>query len=234
MKQVILIIVLFISLTGCEKGEFPDIVGSPTTPAPVEATLVSPAANEACTQGVPISASENTITLKWNMAAYADNYEVTVKNLLSGAVTTQSVTTNQLDVNLLINTPYSWYVTSKSAQTSETGRSAVWKFYNAGAAMASYIPFPADNLMPAMREAISSVNGEINLSWSAEDADNDISEYDVYLGTSSTVMPILQAGVKDKHLNGVAVTSGTYYWRVVTKDAKGNSSDSGVYTFSVN
>jgi hypothetical protein len=36
-------------------------------------------------------------------------------------------------------------------------------------------------------------------------------------------------------LNNVSVTSkNTYYWKIVTKDSQGNSSDSDIFVFKVN
>ncbi len=86
-----------------------------------------------------------------------------------------------------------------------------------------------------MGQSVSAVGGKINLSWQGSDADNDITSYDVYLGTAANTMALAKANVTDAFLNANIVVSGTvYYWKVVTKDAKGNTSDSGVFNFKVN
>jgi hypothetical protein len=72
----------------------------------------------------------------------------------------------------------------------------------------------------------------ITLMWTGKDVDNDIVFYDVYFGINST--PVLYESVVLASELSVPVTSSTiYYWRVITKDKQGNSSDSGVYQFKV-
>lgn len=226
MKPLI-IGILCISLFACKKSK-------KTPPAPQQAVLVSPAANEACTQGTIVSATVSSVTLKWNAAANADSYEVSVKNLLTQGEIKQGTTTTELTVNLNSNTPFSWKVISKSAASTELGTSETRKFYNAGQAVSYIAPFPADNLVPAMNQNVTAVNGMINLTWTAEDADNDLSSYDVYLGTTSTPA-VLQTDITQKKLDNVAVTvNTTYYWKVIARDAKGNTSESMVYMFKVN
>ena len=230
MKQILIIILLFLSVSACKKKKDPQ-----PSLAPDKAVLVSPAANEACTEGTVLSATTSSVTLKWNASANTESYEVHIKNLLSGAMITQTTTATQLSVTLASNTPYSWFVISKSAASTAVGTSDIWKFYSAGQVTASYAPFPPDNLVPAMRQAVTAVNGKINLSWSAEDADNDLAGYDVFLGTNSTTIPLLQANIATKKLDDVSVTANTtYYWKVVAKDAKGNTSESAVYILKVN
>lgn len=227
MKQLILAI-LCLTLFACKKGK-------KVQPVPQQAVLVSPAANEACTQGTIVSSTISTVTLKWNAAANADLYEVNIKNLLSQAVIKQTTATTQVVVNLSSNTPFSWYVVSKSEYSAEVSTSETRKFYNAGEATAYFAPFPPDNLMPTMRQAVTAVNGKVNLSWTADDADNDLSAYDVYLGTTSSNIPLLQANISLKKLDDVTVTANTsYYWKVVAKDAKGNTAESAVSIFKVN
>lgn len=226
MKQLI-IAILCISLFACKKGK-------KVPPVPAVAVLVSPAANEACTKGTIISPTVSSVTLKWNAAANADSYEIVVKNLLTQAETKQTTTATELVLNLNSNTPFSWKVVSKSGASAEVSTSETRKFYNAGQAVTYMAPFPPDNLAPAMRQAVTAVNGKINLTWTADDSDNDLSSYDIYLSTASTPA-LLQAGVTEKKLDNVTVTAGTtYYWKVVAKDAKGNTSESMVNMFKVN
>lgn len=82
---------------------------------------------------------------------------------------------------------------------------------------------------------MSVVAGKVDLKWKGSDADNDIIGYEVYLGTTATGMTILESNVTNMFLTGVSVTPGTkYYWKVVTKDARGNTSNSITFNFSVN
>ncbi len=208
--------------------------GTPTPDPPAKATLIFPAQSSACTTGTVISATQSTITFTWNTSANTDSYELDIKNLLTGAISTQTSTTNSLAVNLLRDTPYSWFVISKSAAVSTTTQSDTWKFYNAGLGTVSHPPFPADNLSPGFGQSVTATGGTINLTWTSADPDNDISAYDVYFGTTATPA-ISKANIATPSVSGIAVVSGTtYYWKVITKDALGNTSDSGVFQFKVN
>lgn len=227
MKQAIFALLSMIILTGCggHKGNTP-------APAPGKAALLAPAQNEVCTQGTVISASQSTVTLKWAAAANATGYEIKIKNLEDGTTISQTTGNTQFDATLKRNTPYSWSVTSKAANTTTTTQSDIWKFYNSGPAVVNYAPFPAEILAPAMNQTITISNGKVTLSWNGSDVDNDIVNYDVYLGDSSSPA-LLQGKVLESTLKDVSVSVGkTYYWKVITRDSKGNISDSGIYQFT--
>lgn len=231
MKRLLFPIICFTVLS-CGKGG-----GSAPQPAinpPAKATLSLPAQNEACTTGTIISATESTVSFTWQTAANTDSYELTVKNLNTNAVINRTTSSTAADVILARNTPYSWFVTSKSTKTTTTAQSDTWKFYNSGPGVVAYAPFPAEILSPTMNQAVTASGGKITLDWNGSDVDNDITTYDIYLGTTTTPA-VLQSNVTASILTNVSVSSGTsYYWKVVTKDSKGNTSDSGLYRFSVN
>lgn len=206
--------------------------GSPT-PALTKATLSFPAQNSLCNSGSVISDTQAALVLTWSAAANADSYDVIVKNLLTGTSTTQSSATNQLSVTLLRNTPYSWYVVSKSTRYSGTSQSDTWKFYMSGPGSISYSPFPATLVSPAFAKTVTGAT-KINLVWTGNDVDNDLANYDVYFGTAPSP-PLLRSNITDLFLNNVAISAGTtYYWRVLTRDTKGNVSYSDIYQFKVN
>ena len=226
-KYIAISLITAAFFTSCSKKSNTDIV-----PDPQPVVLTYPVQNSVCTSGTVISTTKSTITFTWNSASNTDNYELSIKNLLTNAVTTLNASSNQLSVNLDRDMPYSWYVLSKSSSLSTTAKSEVWKFYNAGTGTVSHPPFPADNLSNVFGQGTAS--GTVNLTWTASDPDNDISGYDVYFGTAS-IPASYKVGIADKFLNGIAVTSGTtYYWKVITKDAAGNTSDSGIFQFKAN
>lgn len=226
-KYIAISLITATFFTSCSKKSNTDI-----TPDPQPAVLTYPVQNSVCTSGTIISTTKSTITFTWNSASNTDNYELSIKNLLTNAVTTLNASSNQLSVSLDRDMPYSWYVLSKSNSVSTTVKSEVWKFYNAGTGTVSHPPFPADNLANVFGQGAAL--GTANLTWAASDPDNDISGYDVYFGTTSTPASY-KVGITDKFLNGIAVTSGTtYYWKVITKDLAGNTSDSGIFQFKVN
>ncbi|MBW4891703.1 hypothetical protein KXQ82_18405 [Mucilaginibacter sp. HMF5004] len=226
IRSLSFLLLLFV-ITSCDKK-------NTIAPDPGKAGLSFPAQNSACTTGTVLTATQSSITFTWVAAENTDSYEITIKNLLTNSVITQTINVNQIAVTLLRNTPYSWYVTSKSNDTGVTKVSDVWKFYNSGPAIISHPPFPADGVSPVFGSNITTAAGTVNISWLGSDADNDIAGYDVYFGTATTP-PLLQANVTAMVLNNVTVTPGaTYYWKIVTKDISGNTSDSGVFQFKVN
>jgi hypothetical protein len=200
-------------------------------PAPAAATLNLPAQNSICITGIPLSDTENTVTFTWTTSDNTDYYEVVLKNLLTGESTSKSSNTNQLDAQLKRNTPYSWYVVSKSNGNSSTAKSDIWKFYNSGDGQKSHSPFAAEITSPTYGEIVAAVSGSVNLTWTASDVDNDIKEYEIYFGTSSA--PPLITTISAKTLNTTVTSGNTYYWKVVTKDSKGNTSESILFQFKV-
>ncbi|WDF78209.1 hypothetical protein PQ469_30450 [Mucilaginibacter sp. KACC 22773] len=226
MRHAIFILLGIVFLTGC--GSHKD---NTPAPAPGKTVLLAPAQDQVCTQGTVVSSTQSTVTLKWTAAANAVNYEVNVKNLEDGTIITQTTSSIQLDVTLKRNTPYSWSVTAKATNSATTTQSDTWKFYNSGPAIVNYAPFPAQIVAPAMGQTIEALNGKITLSWNGSDVDNDIVTYDVYLSDSASPA-LLQSNVSENTLKDVSVSAGkTYYWKIITRDSKGNTSDSGIYLF---
>lgn len=227
MKKHLLLCLLCLAIISCKK---PVKVIDP----PTKAVLSLPTNNEACTSGTITSATLSSIVFKWNASQNAESYELTIKNLETGVTSTQTTTALELAVPLTRNMPYSWFVTAKSSKIATTAVSEIWKFYNAGEALSSFAPFPADMVTPKMAQRITPSAGKITLDWTGSDVDNDILNYDIYLGTTATPAVIKTAQV-DSALPDVAVASGTtYYWKVITRDSKGNTSDSGIYIFYTN
>ena len=203
-------------------------------PTPFAPVLNVPLKDEVCLTGKIISDSESTVEFKWSAAGYAENYELSIKNLLTSAITTHNTSANNIVLTLTRNTPYSWFVTSKSSKSPTTSASPTWKFYNSGLGATSYPPYPAEIISPTLGEKITATNGKMTLQWRGLDTDNDIVNYDVYFGTSN-VPGILQSKLSETSLANVAVNPATtYYWKVITRDAKGNTSDSGTFQFIIN
>lgn len=89
-------------------------------------------------------------------------------------------------------------------------------------------------MSPLYNETLSSPSGKVTLSWEGSDIDNDIKSYIVYFGIDKNSLPILKEGVTDMFLKNVSVkTEITYYWKVITMDIKGNTSDSGLSQFII-
>ena len=227
MKQIGIYILLIGVLISCKKKNEP-------IPAPDAAILSTPLKNESCNTGTIISATESTVVFNWAIAKNTETYELNIKNLLTSEVLNTVATSNTASVTLKRNTPYSWFVKSKSSKTAEATQSEVWKFYNSGPINTFFAPFPADIIAPKMGDVATVTAGKVTLIWAGLDVDNDISGYDVYFGTGASPA-LFQANLASNVTTlSITATSNTYYWKVISKDSKGNSSDSGVFMFKVN
>ncbi|MGI4022439.1 MAG: hypothetical protein ACRYFA_13110 [Janthinobacterium lividum] len=200
---------------------------------PAKAVLLLPAQNEVCASGENQTSAESTVRFDWSNAANANNYVLTLKNLITGTVSDYTSSKSELKITIPRATAFSWTVTSKSSKSTTTAISNSWKFYNSGEGQIYYAPFPATLTFPAMGQVINTTSN-ITLTWSGSDADNDIASYDVYVGKSAS--PTFVANNKpDSQSLAINVAANTiYYWKIVTKDVKGNTSDSGVYQFKIN
>ena len=230
--------ICFIFFTACSKGDGSSgSNGNPptTVPLPVASTLTLPLNNTACLSGVNIDSNNASITFSWQAATNAETYDLVVKNLISAQKTTYAVSATTKDIVLAKSQPYSWYIVSKSSKTTTTAQSAVWKFYVAGSPTSSYVPFPAVIIAPLANAVLTSgTSGQMNvvLQWDATDIDNDIASYAIYLDNkdaTSLIIPSIQ--VKTTSLS--LAFGKTYYWRVITNDSAGNSSDSGIFSFII-
>jgi len=232
MKKRQYIIVAFISvfLQSCGGGgDGPDPVV--VTP-PSAASLVFPANNEECNTGTSVSISQSVVNFEWTVGANASSSEIVVKNLLTNAVSKTTSTSNQKEITILKNTPYKWWVISKSTESTETAKSAEWKFYNSGDAVITYAPFPAELVGPTNGSTVTTAT--TTLEWEGSDVDGDITSYDVYFGTVNPPNTLLENVVAPtKKIENVEVSSNIYYWKVITKDGEGNSSTSQVFEFKV-
>jgi len=235
MRKELLIVSVILILTGCGGKKNNPVPTPPPDINPTQATLSAPAQNSVCTSGTILSATQSSIAFSWNASTNTNSYNLVVENLLTSDSTVQNTTQTQLTITLLRNTPYSWYIVSKSSKTSATAQSATWKFYNSGPGVVTYAPFPADITSPTFGQIVTPTAGTVDLTWVGSVVAPDvIANYDVYFGTTSTPA-ILASAITNNFLNNVTVAANTtYYWHVVTRDVSGNTSDSGLYQFSVN
>jgi hypothetical protein len=225
MRNRLLILFVVLAIAGCAK-EDPTVFSKPGKPV-----LVSPILNQICTTGTVVSDSVSSIPFIWQKVDGADSYELDVQNLLTDSIVTNITTATTFNVNLLPNTPYAWWVKARSRLTPIATPSEVWKFYSSGSGTISYAPFPAEIDAPLFGQVIS--GSTVILKWKGTSIDNNIVSYAVYFGTTNTP-PLLQKGIVNEYTGDLPVQPGnTYYWHVVTTDANGNYTDSGMFQFSV-
>lgn len=242
MKAILGITLLTLGL-GCGKGNPPAPEPAPTIPPVVtppangtttKATLLAPAKNEVCYTGVVLSATTNQVTFKWTAGESVESYTIEVKNLNTGNYFIQSpLATNQTEMTLERNTPYSWSVQTKSKNNNgEKFQSEVWKFFNAGDGITKYAPYPAEPVFPNKKQSVTPSSGTITISWSTDDPDVDLLNYDIYLGV--TASPALLLSKYTTNTYRAIVSSGNkYYWKIVSRDAHGNTSESDIFEFTV-
>lgn len=225
MKKIVLLVGIFLVLftTSCKKDDPPR--------DPSIATLIFPEENSECNEGTILSDTQSSVVFRWEAADHAQNYVVSLRDLTSNATSTHNSTNTEAEITINRATPYSWFVTANGAENTTPSQSAAWKFYNAGLAVSSHAPFPADVIAPTMGSTQTS--GSITLQWAGSDVDNDIDRYDILFDTVNP--PVASAGTS--FTSSVIVTAAaatTYYWQVITKDAVGNSSNSVVFQFRTN
>ncbi len=212
-------------LSGCKKDP-PNPPGKPL--------LAEPAKNLECTPVQSSSGNSSVVRFRWRTGNYTDSYEIEVKNLLDGTKINRDSKVATETISLEKSTPYSWFVTSKNTQTNETATSATWLFYIPGT-QTYHIPFPAQIIAPEPGATVfKDINNEVILQWSAVDIDNDIENYKIYFSTENPPNVLIASSGANETSQKVGVVSSTvYYWRIVTADALGNTSDTGVIDFKV-
>ncbi|WP_437396998.1 hypothetical protein [Flagellimonas lutimaris] len=226
-----LVLIMTVSLFSCGGGGSDDPDPIPNVPAPTAVTLVFPDNNEECTESIVISVTESKVTFQWSPSENTDSYTVNLRNLESGTQSSSTTTNTEMELTLNRGTAYSWTVVSAADGTNETATSNTWRFYNAGAAIENYAPFPAYNPYPEMGVAVD--EGNINLEWEGADLDGDTLSYTLYMDTVSPPAAVLGETDTDSYETTIEANM-VYYWKVVTMDSAGNSSESEIFEFRTN
>ncbi|NQY05486.1 MAG: hypothetical protein HRT68_04585 [Flavobacteriaceae bacterium] len=241
MKKVFLIISLSgLIIASCSKSE--DNGGgdngngnNPTNTAPVASSYTSPNNNETCTG---TETSPTTIQVSFSWTAFQDaedstlDYTLTITNQSTNAVAeTIQTTSTSGTANLEKGVTYSWTVRATDSEgLSATG--SVWQFQTPFDATSNYAPFPATMISPTNGEVLTSNN--VTLSWQGNDPDvgeTALLVYDVYLGNTNP--PTIVSTDQTAETYDTTLTSGIYFWRIISKDLNGNESESQIRQFEV-
>ncbi len=196
---------------------------------PTGVNLVFPHQDDLCNEGTNITETESTVFFEWEPNSNAETYTLTLENLSSGNTTQYETSDFILPVTIQRAVAYRWFV--EYNHQDEAKVSAIWNFYNAGPGVVTYPPFPADLIAPMMAQNIPSTTSVI-LHWEGSDVENDIVGYDVYVSTNNSP----ELNTSDITANQLTVTvapDNIYYWKVVTKDADGNTSESNIFQFRI-
>lgn len=203
-------------------------------PPPEGALLVFPEENSECTTGTDINQTSTQITFRWMASDNTDTYTLSVVNLDTNVPQNISTATTSASLTITKGTPFAWTVTSRNSESDQVASSETWLFYNAGS-QTTYAPFPAQLVNPTSGSTVQmDIANEVLLEWSGADVDNDIEFFEVFF--SETDPPTTSVGITNSSTMEipVGVSSGTvYYWKVITTDLEGNTSDSGVFDFKV-
>lgn len=221
--RVILIIFIGLLFTACKKD-------SPKPPS--AAVLIFPEQNSLCTTGVTITPTSSRVEFIWQTANNTDTYELRVTNLLANVTQTVNTQATSAEVTIEKGTPFSWQIITRNTQVQETASSATWQFFNAGSQI-SHAPFPAQIVAPLSgASVVSDINSEIELEWSGADVDDDLVGYEIFVDTVPPPQVLVAspaATVSSIKVN--TIPNKVYYWKVISRDAEGNTSDSGIYSF---
>ena len=199
--------------------------------------MLSPANNEICLDGVSINDSQSDVNFSWTTTQNTVSYDVIVTNLTTQSQQTFSSNLNQTTISLTKSEPYSWKVISIGEVGSTPAISEQWKFYLAGDAIVNYAPFPAELLSPRSGANVTpGVNNLITLNWTSTDVDGDLDRFEVYLDQTeaSILVESINYQADETSIEVEVENDSTYYWKVISIDASGNQSISGVYAFRTN
>ena len=221
--------ILVLLLVHCQKTELPADPGV--------ASLISPVDKETCLDGVSINDTQSNVNFVWGTATDALSYELEIANLLTQSTQIYSSDTNEISIALSKAEPYSWLVRSIGETGTTASVSDPWKFYLAGDAVVNYAPFPAELITPRSgANTTPDINNLVILRWTADDVDNDLNRFEVYLDAidGTTLNQEIEYLAEETQLEVEVENNTVYYWKIVAIDSNGNQSSSGVYTFRTN
>lgn len=177
-------------------------------------------------------------SFSWQTAVDADGDSVTYDLFLDTNTTPvtklgSNLTNNSFELTSDLNegTTYYWFVTAKDSN----GNSTTSKIF-------SFTTLVPENQAPARFDLLTLENNTENASltpsftWmEAIDPDDDPVSYDFLLGTDENPETIIAEGIADATFNVTdeLLNNTTYYWKVVAKDQRGNTSVSNqIFSFT--
>jgi len=214
--------VLLLILVACKKEVIPD---------PESVLLLAPENNNNCTTAIRVSDQQSQVNFSWQESLHTDEYELVVRNILTNVDQKKLTLRFSSSIVLENGKQYSWWVNSKSFQTENIAKSQVWTFYIEGIPTSSHFPFPAKLLSPENNTQVSLENGVLTLRWEAVDLDNDVVDYDVYLGPDPDDLELALENLTTNSISATLIPDRYYYWKVATRDKQGNISNSDIGVF---
>lgn len=91
-------------------------------------------------------------------------------------------------------------------------------------------PESPENPSPSLNEEETGIH--INLSWDCTDPDGDMILYTLYFGTTNPPELYRTAHAQTSFNPGPLVYQTTYYWKILARDSKGNTTEGPIWSFS--
>lgn len=182
--------------------------------------LVFPDNNLICTEGEDNGTDGVNIEFQWSASSNATSYELEITNQENSTIDKRTANTNSLTVGLPKGTQFSWSVSA--IVDSNTLSTDSWNFYSEGSTTENFAPFPAEISVS------DNGDGSVTASWVGEDLDDDLANYDVYIGATEILELILENTTALSTTYNI--TAGQQYTiKVISKDSNNNSSTSETY-----
>ncbi|WP_299325433.1 hypothetical protein [uncultured Maribacter sp.] len=219
MRLAIKLILMGLLIVSCG-GKDSDNSTPPEEKVLGDFNLVFPDNNLICTEGEDNGNDGVSIEFQWSASTNATSYELEITNQETNSTDTRTVTTTSLAAGLPKGTQFSWTVTAILG--AKTLASDSWNFYSEGTSTGNFAPFPAEISVS------DNGDGTVNVSWVGEDLDDDLINYDVYIGTSDNLELILENTTNEN--TSYNITAGEQYIvQIVSKDSNDNTSTSRTY-----
>ena len=175
--------------------------------------------------------SANNLEFSWTCSDPDGNpltYNLYVGTSTNVPLYKSEITGNSYTANLNWNTTYYWEIVAVDP-FGKTSTSAVWNFTTSNPPIQP--PTPPANPSPA--NGVTAVSLTPTLSWTCSDPQNYPLTYDLYFGTTQNP-PLIQSNLTSPtySISSSLSYSTTYYWYVVAKDNKGNSTKGPVWSFT--
>lgn len=231
IRYLAIFVVVFLSSCEPDNNEVPQ--PTPTPPvantAPAVPSKISPLNNSLC---LPSS-----LNFSWNVSRDTENdpvtyqIEVATDQQFVNIVKSSTTGNTAIDFSLARGTMYFWRVKALDNTNAASQFSSVWGLYTEGDGVANHIPFPPENLGPAVNASITSAT--VMLKWKGEDIDGGELTYDLYFGNTNP--PVLfKENISESQAEVSLSANGTYYWRIIVRDPQGATAAGQLWTFNKN
>jgi hypothetical protein len=227
---VLITLVSLLMISSCKEDS------TPTTPGGIGTTTNHPP--DTPSNPFPALGQNNVpyglINLTWDCSD-PDSGDALTYNVYKGSTSlpTVLVAQNIIDKMLQINTgplePVYWKVVARDNHGDSTAGS-IWNFITGSTT--NHPPDSARNPYPP-NGATNIPHGDVTLSWTCTDPDQgDTLTYNIYVSTISP--PLAQVAQNHPTTSFVInVPSGSRYWRIVSKDNHGDSTQGFIWNFRV-